>query len=81
MPGPLPVFTVVFYGSKNGVVDILPSGELYPGSFVMPPYHWDLTGYQNPPSGGAGGTYVRYALIYYNDTIICVTNPVTVVLQ
>jgi hypothetical protein len=79
---PSPPFRVVFYGLKNGVPDIPQSGETYPGTF------WygtsQLTGYQNPPSGGFAGTYHRYAVIYaynYPGSVYCVTNIVRVSLQ
>lgn len=87
-PGPFPPggnpgapFTVVFHGTKNGVTDTPPSGEVYPltfNSFGL----WNLTGYFNP--GGVSGTYVRYAEIYASNPtgyFYCVTNTVTVVLQ
>ncbi|WP_224369063.1 hypothetical protein [Hyalangium versicolor] len=73
-------FTVVFQGSKNGVADIPPSGEGYPGTFGYGTSV--LTGYQNPPSGGLSGTYLRYAQIYDNGgRLYCVTNTVAAVLQ
>ncbi len=86
LPGPYPPdwpptgFTVAFHGSKNGVDDIPPSGEGYPGTFGYGTS--ELTGYQNPPSGGFGGTYLRYAVIYTNfGHYYCTTNTVAVVLQ
>ncbi len=82
LPGPLPpswyrIFTVVFYGAKNGVADIPASGETYPALF--PYYNSTLTGYNN--IGGLTGQYVRYALIYQGDQLVCVTNAVNVTLQ
>jgi hypothetical protein len=80
--GPLPPgpFTVVFYGTKNGVADIPPGGETYPGAF--PWGHIDLTGYLNPSSGGLTGNYTRYAVIYDpNHAVYCVTNQIAVTLQ
>jgi hypothetical protein len=83
-PGPWPPeyqgvyqrFTVVFYGP-----DLPPSGETYPGTSG----YWgsSLTGYQNPPSGGFSGTYLRYATFYYYPTGVayCTTNTVAVTLQ
>lgn len=77
---PTPPFTVVFYGSKNGANDIPSSGETYPATF--PFFHSDLTGYGNPSSGVAAGTYVRYANIYSSTGYYyCTTNDVQVVLQ
>jgi hypothetical protein len=79
---PGPPFTVLFFGSKNGVADIPPSGEGYPASFGYG--HSELTGYGNPAGGGIGGVYERYAVIYSNSPVVghayCVTNPVYVVL-
>jgi hypothetical protein len=76
--GPLPATTVVFFGTKNGVSDIPPSGELYP-AFVNYTGHSELGGYQNP--GGISGFYVRYAVLFRAGQFYCATNPVTVVLQ
>lgn len=73
-------FTIVFYGSKNGVPDIDPQGqgEPYPGVFARG-FHV-LDGYYNP--GGAAGTYERYAVVRWpNGGTYCTTNSVTVVLQ
>jgi hypothetical protein len=76
---PTPPFTVVFYGSKNGVND-LPWGETYPATF--PFWHSDLTGYQNSSTGSLAGVYVRYAHIYSaTGYYYCTTNAVQVVLQ
>ncbi|HYH96400.1 hypothetical protein [Hyalangium sp.] len=73
-------FTVVFHGSKNGVADIPPSGEGYPGTVGYGTSV--LTGFQNPPSGGISGTYLRYAQLYDNvGRLYCVTNTIAVVLQ
>jgi hypothetical protein len=79
---PLPPlrFTIVFFGTKNGVVDIPPTGETYPGVFGFG--HYNLTGFQNPPSGGLSGNYVRYAVLYdQNGNAWCVTNAIAVTLQ
>ncbi|MCY1022945.1 hypothetical protein [Pyxidicoccus sp. MSG2] len=83
-PGPFPPgyqgvyqrFTVVFYGP-----DLPASGETYPGTFGY--WNSQLTGYQNPSTGGASGTYLRYATFYYypTGTPYCTTNTVAVVLQ
>ncbi|KFE60924.1 hypothetical protein [Hyalangium minutum] len=72
-------FSIVFYGTKNGVEDI-PGGETYPaplsgfGTTV-------LTGYGNP--GGYSGNYQRYAKVInnVNGNLICWTNVVWVYLQ
>lgn len=82
LPGPYPTpyfrpYTVVFYGTKNGVSDIPASGETYPAA--IPNYYSTLTGYGNP--GGYSGNYLRYALIYANGQVVCVTNSVNVTLQ
>ncbi len=82
LPGPLPPptyrpFTVIFYGTKNGVSDIPAGGETYPALF--PYYYSTLTGYGNP--GGLSGNYLRYALIYKDGQLFCVTNSVNVTLQ
>jgi hypothetical protein len=82
LPGPLPPpsfrpYSVVFYGTKNGVSDIPAGGETYPALF--PNYYSTLTGYGNP--GGFSGNYLRYALIYANGQLACVTNSVSVTLQ
>lgn len=80
-PGPLAPpaypYTVVFYGTKNGVSDIPPEGETYPAMFDRGNH--TLTGYGNP--GGVDGHYLRYALIYKFDQLFCVTNLVSVTLQ
>lgn len=71
-------FTVVFYGSKDGVDDIPAGGETYPATFGYG--HSDLTGYYNP--GGFTGFYQRYAKIYASyGGLYCVTNTVDVLLQ
>jgi hypothetical protein len=82
LPGPLPppwyrIFTVVFYGAKNGVVDIPASGETYPALF--PYYNSTLTGYNN--IGGLTGQYIRYALIFQGNQLVCITNAVNVTLE
>jgi hypothetical protein len=79
-PPPSVVFTVVFHGTKNGVVDTPPAGEFYPGTFGLGTHN--LTGFQNPPAGGLTGQYVRFAFIYdQSGNLTCVTNPVVVTLQ
>ena len=79
-PGGCVPLTVVFKGSKNGVADIPPSGESYPGGYSF--VDWNLTGFQNPASGGFSGTYLRYAeLRTPGGFLYCVTNTVAVVLQ
>lgn len=81
LPSPLPppnVFTIVFHGSKNGVEDIPPTGETYPGSFNYGTS--ELTGYWNP--GGVSGTYLRYAVITNQfGSFYCTTNTIAVVLE
>jgi hypothetical protein len=82
LPGPFPPpsykpYTVVFYGSKNGVSDIPASGETYPATFARGSH--TLTGYGNP--GGYSGNYLRYAVIYKEGQYFCVTNSVNVTLQ
>lgn len=75
-----PPFSVVFYGTKNGVADIPPSGEAYP--YTLGFGYSTLTGYANVASGGFSGSYVRYADIYDNNgSYYCSTNAVSVVLQ
>ncbi|MEO8673449.1 MAG: hypothetical protein ABI411_19205 [Tahibacter sp.] len=80
-PGPQPPpsypYSVVFYGAKNGVNDIPPEGETYPAMFDRGNH--TLTGYGNP--GGYSGNYLRYALIYKFDELVCVTNLVNVTLE
>lgn len=80
-PGPQPPpsypYSVVFYGTKNGVNDIPPEGETYPAMFDRG--NNTLTGYGNP--GGYSGYYLRYALIYKFDQLFCVTNLVSVTLE
>jgi hypothetical protein len=73
-----PPFTVVFYGTRNGVFDT-PGGQTYPGSFGFG--HSTLGGLQNPLSGGFGGDYVRYAVVYSPSGYYCTTNAVEVELQ
>ncbi len=75
-----PPFSVVFYGTKNGVADIPASGEQYP--YTLGFGYSTLTGYANVASGGFSGSYVRYADIYDdNGSYFCSTNAVSVVLQ
>jgi hypothetical protein len=71
-------FTVVFYGTKNGVSDIGPGGETYPSN-VPGNYATVLPGYFN--TGAFTGSYVRYARIYRNGQLFCVTNAVSMSLQ
>ena len=71
-------FTVVFYGTKNGVSDIGPEGETYPSN--IPGNHTAiLPGYYN--TGAFAGNYVRYALIYRDGQLFCVTNAIGISLQ
>ena len=75
-----PPFSVVFYGTKNGIADIPPSGEHYPYGLGFG--NSTLTGYANVASGGFGGSYQRYADIYDNyGDYYCTTNTISVVLQ
>lgn len=80
---PLPpnhTFTIVFFGTKNGVTDIPSSGEPYPGTYDFGSH--ELTGFGNPSSGVASGFYVRYAVIYNSDgSQWCTTNPIPAILQ
>lgn len=77
---PAAAFTIVFYGAKNGVTDIPPSGEPYPGTFGYGDHV--LTGFQNSPSGAVVGSYIRWALIYDRlGNLSCVTNSVNLTLQ
>ena len=77
---PDPRYTVVFFGTKDGVADIPPGGEPYPGVFGLG--HSDLTGFVNPPSGGFTGFYLRYAVMYDPaGHVYCTTNLVAVALQ
>jgi hypothetical protein len=80
--GPLPSYgwTIVFFGTKNGVADIPPTGEQYPGTFRVG-YH-DLTGFQNPPTGGLSGNYTRYVVLYTpNGQVFCVSNTISATLE
>lgn len=71
-------FTVVFHGTKNGVSDIGPEGETYPNN--VPGNHTTvLPGYFN--TGAFAGTYLRYARIYRNGQLFCVTNAIGMTLQ
>jgi hypothetical protein len=76
---PFAAFTVVFYGAKDGVVDI-PSGWQYPATLG---YDVNvLTGFQNLPSGATTGNYIRWAVITDRlGNLACVTNAVNVTLQ
>lgn len=76
---PPPPYTIVFHGSNNAE-DIPPGGEPYPGTFTYG--HSELTGYQNPASGGFSGTYVRWADVKDSlGRVYCVTNAIVVVLE
>jgi hypothetical protein len=81
--GPLPPdpqYRIIFFGAKNGVTDIPPSGEAYPGTYNVGTYV--LTGFGNPPSGGFSGNYIRWVLIYdKNNHLFCASNAVNVTLQ
>ena len=80
-PPPPPTFlpfTVVFYGTKNGVSDIGPEGETYPSN-IPGNYTAILPGYYN--TGAFAGNYMRYALIYRNGQLFCVTNAIGITLQ
>jgi hypothetical protein len=78
-PASLPPFTIVFYGTKDGVEDI-PQGFQHPSMAGFG--QSSLTGYGNPPSGGFGGTYLRFAVVYNSDgEIHCTTNTVATVLE
>ena len=71
-------FTVVFFGTKNGVSDIGPGGETYPSN--IPGNHPAvLPGYFN--TGAFTGSYVRYARIYRGGQLFCVTNSIDMSLQ
>jgi len=77
---PNPFYTVVFFGTKNGVADIPSTGWGYPGTYTYGTS--ELTGFGNPLSGGISGTYVRYAVLYDpNGQVFCVTNPIPVILE
>ncbi len=73
-------FTAVFYGYKNGVMD-LP----YPGGGYTHPYSFNapygvLSGYQNV--AGAAGVYDRFVVVYdATGTLMCNTMIFTVTLQ
>jgi hypothetical protein len=68
-------FTVVFYGTKDGVND-LPNGWQYPYS-VNSHDTTTLGGFGNPSDGSRVGFYTRYAKIYDKDgNLYCVTNQV-----
>ncbi len=84
-PGPLDPglggpFTVVFYGTKNGVVDIPAGGWVYTPKKA--PYGTTtLDGFANTADGQYVGTYTRYAaLVTAYGTTYCVTNEVAAVL-
>jgi hypothetical protein len=71
-------FTITFYGDKDGVPDIGPAGETYPGTFDFGPN--TLTGYANP--GGLTGTYLRYGVIRdASGKYVCRTNSISIYLQ
>jgi hypothetical protein len=70
----------VFFGTKNGVADIPSTGEPYPGVYTYGVS--TLTGFGNPLSGAASGTYVRYVVLYdpYGQ-VFCTTNPIPAILE
>ena len=79
-PPPFHQFRLVFFGTKNGVADIPPTGEALPGVFDFADYI--LFGYQNPPSGGLSGNYTRYLVAYnQNGDVFCVSNTIAATLQ
>jgi hypothetical protein len=79
-PTPFHDFTLVFFGTKNGVADIPPTGEAYPGIFHLADY--SLNGFQNPPQGGLSGNYTRYLVAFdQNGHVFCVSNTITATLQ
>ncbi len=80
--GPFPpgLFKVLFFGTKNGVVDTPSGGEEYPTRFHFGTL--ELTGYINPATGGLTGDYTRTAVLFYEDgSLYCVSNQVAVTLQ
>jgi hypothetical protein len=84
-PGPLDPgltgpFTVVFYGTKNGVTDIPAGGWVYTPK-KAPFGTTTLDGFANTVGGEYAGTYTRYAaLVTANGTTYCVTNEVAAIL-
>jgi hypothetical protein len=77
---PNPFYTIVFFGTKNGVQDIPNTGEQYPGHYTYG--NNVLTGFENPLSGGLSGTYVRWAVLYDpNGQVFCTTNPIPAILE
>lgn len=77
---PFPTLTVLFFGTKNGVIDTPPAGEAYPGLFGAGDF--DLAGFQNPPAGGLTGDYVRFVIVKdQNGNVFCTTNLVQVFLE
>jgi len=75
-----PRWTVLFFGTKNEVADIPPTGEPYPG--VYPLGTFALTGFQNPLAGGLTGVYTRYVVILdLSGNVVCTSNNVEVTLQ
>lgn len=77
---PNPFYSIVFFGTKNGVADIPSTGEPYPGLYTYG--NNVLTGFANAMSDVFSGTYVRWAVLYDpNGQVFCVTNPIPVILQ
>lgn len=77
---PDPFYSVVFFGTKNGVQDIPGTGEPYPGFYTYG--NNVLTGFGNPTSGAASGTYVRWAVLYdRSGQVFCTTNPIPAILE
>jgi hypothetical protein len=83
-PGPLDpglgTYRVIFYGTKDGVVDIPAGGWEYPLKTVT--YgNTVLGGFRNTGSEDIAGTYTRYAaLVTALGTTYCVTNEATTTL-
>jgi hypothetical protein len=73
-------YTAVFYGYKNGVMDIPYPGPGYTHPYTFNSSYNGLTGYQNVP--GAAGVYDRFVVVYDSTgTLMCNTMIATVVLQ
>ena len=78
--GPLPPYgySVVFYGSKDGVADIPSTGWAYPGTYGQG--QSTLSGFGNP--GGISGNYTRFVVLYDpNGQVACVSNTISATLQ
>jgi hypothetical protein len=77
---PNPFYSIVFFGTKNGVADIPSTGWAHPGLYTYG--NNVLTGFGNPMSGEASGSYVRWAVLYDpNGQVFCVTNPIPAILE